>query len=114
MGRSEGQSPRRCRGGPTVRVYLSYDRDPTQRRGDYAWRMLKRFITEIREKVSGDARDRSVAVNFTGVARLRFDSAGDSYKLVWLPHAEKAFSADERKQIEKQFEEGARDGTAWG
>ena len=35
-------------GGGMVKVFLNPDRDSTQRRGDYAWRLLKRNVAAIK------------------------------------------------------------------
>ena len=108
------RGPDDAAGAAGIKIFINVDKEAVQRRGDYAWRSLRRSIAAMRENVTGDARERTVAVGYIGVARVRFESSTELFHLSWLPHAEKAFTEAERRKLEREFDAGGPSGTAWG
>ena len=108
------RGPDDAAGAAGIKIFINVDKEAVQRRGDYAWRSLRRSIAAMRENVTGDARERTVAVGYIGVARVRFESSSELFHLSWLPHAEKAFTEAERRKLEREFDAGGPSGTSWG
>ena len=108
------KGPGAASGDQGVQIYINLDKEASQRRGDFAWRCLRRSVAAMREGVIGDARKRIIAVGCIGVARVRFDTPTETYRPAWLPHAEKTFTEADRTKLERDFDAGELKGASWG